>query len=407
MSISFSEKLRGFRYVWLLALLIAPLLPIPAGHEGPTVVPLGIGTAHADRDTLVISRGKLHRRAEGGAAETLIVDRDDTGDIDISIGDRRKIRIDGDHEGDMVLMGDDIFVGADEVVDGNVVAVGGSVTVQGKVLGDVVAVGGSVSLGDSAVVTGDAVSVGGGVEKKSGARVAGETVNVGVTLPILPFAKSRPANALLNFVRWIIFYMIVFAAAALSIYLARDRIGHASTYLGREPFPSFLLGVLSPALALIAFVLLCITLIGIPVALALIFLYPVFLFLGWVVAGHRIGSSVNGDPTVNVRTVFTGLVAISGLQMFGVLLKLFGVGGIPILLTQAAGFVLSFTAALVGLGAILGTRFRRPPDLASHVAYPPQPVPGAPVSVAPAASPYAPPSASGIATPPPDAARQG
>jgi hypothetical protein len=402
--LSCNTRDRLFRGALALACLVTVALAFVP--ELPVATAFGVGTAWAEKDTLVISRGRLHRNARDGAtAETLIVNRKNDGDVDISIGDRRRIKIDGDSNngGDVVLMGDDVFVDKDEVIDGDVVAVGGSVTVLGKVIGNAVAVGGTVTLGDSAVVGGDAVSVGGSVERSSGARVGGEVVNVGVSLP-LPFLKAprnRPQHAIFNFFRWIVFYLVIFAAAALCIYLARDRLGYASTYLGREPFPSFLLGALSPVLALVAFVLLCITLIGIPVAAALIFLYPVFLFMGWVVSGHRIGSSVKGESTVTVRTVFTGLLVVSGLHMLSVLVRLIGIGGVPVFLLQMAGVTLSFTAALVGLGAILGTRFRRPPGVVPAAGYPPVvPPPGYPIppgtpmppaAVMPPASPYAPP----------------
>ena len=50
--------------------------------------------------------------------------------------------MDDSGDGDIVLMGDNIFIEKNEVVDGNVVAIGGSVTVLGKVYGDAVAIGG-------------------------------------------------------------------------------------------------------------------------------------------------------------------------------------------------------------------------------------------------------------------------
>ncbi len=63
---------------------------------------------------------------------------------------------------------------------GDVVTIGGHVTVKGMVDGDVVIVAGSVTLGPNAIVTGDVVSVGGTIEKDEGAEVHGSLVEVNI-----------------------------------------------------------------------------------------------------------------------------------------------------------------------------------------------------------------------------------
>ena len=60
----------------------------------------------------------------------------------------------------------------DEEVTGQVVAVLGSVRIDGAVGDQVVAVLGSVELGPKAVVRGDIISVGGRVHRSEGARCA-------------------------------------------------------------------------------------------------------------------------------------------------------------------------------------------------------------------------------------------
>jgi hypothetical protein len=107
-------------------------------------------------------------------------------------------------------------------------------------------------------------------------------------------------------------------------------------------------------------VLLCITLIGIPVALALLVLYPVFIFVGWVVAGHRIGRSVAAGETP-LRTVFAGLMILAGLPILFAFLRLVGIGGFLSFIVIFTGIMISSMGAFAGLGAILGTRFRRAP----------------------------------------------
>ena len=86
--------------------------------------------------------------------------------------------------GDMIRFVGNVLIEEDEVVVGDVVTIGGSITVLGNVVGDVVAVFGGVKLGPKAVVDGDVVSVGGKTEVSEGARVSGE-VFVGAPLDSL------------------------------------------------------------------------------------------------------------------------------------------------------------------------------------------------------------------------------
>lgn len=306
-------------------------------------------------------------------AETLIVaTRKSRGPVVVDLGQRGKLRIEpDDNDGDKVMIGESLTIEKDQVVEGDAVSIGGNVTILGKVMGDVVSVGGTVELGDSALVGGDAVSVGGSVNKAETALVGGEIVQIGVSGPFSRMfsrsvaGKHGPRNhesGLGGLFKWLVIYLIMFAFAALTIYLARDRITYASDYMSREPFPALLLGLLSPVILLVAFLLLCITLIGIPVAVALLLLYPAFVFLGWVVAGHRFGMAVRQDRVMTpLRTVFVGLLILNGLHILKVLVRGVGMEGFFPFMIGLAGFLVSFVAALAGLGAIIGTRFRRGP----------------------------------------------
>ena len=69
---------------------------------------------------------------------------------------------------DIVRVGENITIEAGQTVRGDVVAVGGTVTVLGHVRGDAVAIGGDVDLTGGGTVDGDAVSVGGTVKRGEG-----------------------------------------------------------------------------------------------------------------------------------------------------------------------------------------------------------------------------------------------
>jgi hypothetical protein len=111
--------------------------------------------------------------------------------------------------GDQVHIGQSITVGENENVGdlvcigcsirvagscGDVVAIGGSIVVDGKVRGSVVAIGGGVLLGDNAAVSQDLVTVGGHLSRHPNAVVQGDVsvqsgafILLGIFLvPLLP-----------------------------------------------------------------------------------------------------------------------------------------------------------------------------------------------------------------------------
>ena len=95
-----------------------------------------------------------------------------------------------------------VRIGGDVVVDEgtevkDAVAVGGSVTVNGKVRDSAVAVGGSVILGPNAVIGKDVVSIGGAVKQAQGAKIHGDVVELnipGVSSIIPFFVEDTPSS---------------------------------------------------------------------------------------------------------------------------------------------------------------------------------------------------------------------
>ena len=79
---------------------------------------------------------------------------------------------------DIVEFGKDIHIAEGEVVDGDVVAIGGDIRIDGKVTGDVVATAGDISLGPTAEVLGDVVATFGQVTAEAGAKTEGDIVEI-------------------------------------------------------------------------------------------------------------------------------------------------------------------------------------------------------------------------------------
>ena len=101
--------------------------------------------------------------------------------------------------GDRVRVFGDVVVNEGEEVTGQVVAVLGSVRINGEVGDQVVAVLGTVELGPKAVVHGDVVTVGGRLHRAAGARVDGSVTEVAlgdmsasISLPVAERAGAFP-----------------------------------------------------------------------------------------------------------------------------------------------------------------------------------------------------------------------
>jgi hypothetical protein len=85
-----------------------------------------------------------------------------------------------ERKGDIVRIGGGaVNVAENERVEGDVVAIGGAVTVDGEVTGDVVGVGGGLTLGPHAVVRGEVTAVGGPFKRDPQAQVFGQVNEIG------------------------------------------------------------------------------------------------------------------------------------------------------------------------------------------------------------------------------------
>jgi hypothetical protein len=327
-----------------------------------------------------------------------------------------------DHSNDLVRFGQDIVIAADQVVDGDVVAIGGNIEVLGRVKGSATAVGGSVSIRDKGVVEGDAVSVGGGTTTSDSASVSGSNVSVG-SWPfhghgaVLPLLGVMGFGALAGILTTIIQFLLTILFAWICLLLVRERLEHAVDRMGQSFGKSLLWGLVGwmamlvaiPTLVVvcaIAMVILVITIIGIPIAI-LLAIAMVFALIATVLAiivgtflaylngamylGRRLLARRSPGVVVTpLRAIIVGALVILGLKALGSILGLIGVVFVmPIgiaLGIMAGALLLVFTTA--GLGAMILTRFGKG-------------IPGAYPAAPHVAAPAAAPAAQGWYAPPP------
>jgi hypothetical protein len=247
---------------------------------------------------------------------------------------------------DVSTFGGDAYVRYGEIVD-DVSSFGGSAHVDGEVLGDVSVFGGDVLLGPSAIVHGRVDAAGGRVEMKPGARIGSVT-----TTPEVPSFREHPRHehdhggAPGALVRGLLFSALLFLFALLLTGVVPERMSAMHVAIIREPGRSAgagLLGYLSAGVVLVA---LMITIVGIPLALALAVLVPVATYVGLAAAATVIGAALP----------FERLRGRPVMQILAGVAVLFVIAQVPVLGTLALGVV-----ACVGLGALLRTKFRPAP----------------------------------------------
>jgi hypothetical protein len=284
------------------------------------------------------------------------------------------------HSDAKVHIGGSVQVNENESVDGPVVAVGGSVTVDGEVRQDVVAIGGNVRLGPKARVLGDVTTVGGTIDRDPHAEIDGKVNEIGLGgFPHVHIGRGFgfPAGGLLfgAFAPWVelmgtLFRMVLFGLlASLVFLLARNPIARIEQTVAAEPWKAGLVGVLTELLFIPVFVLtviiLAVSIIGIPLLLfvpplAIVALLAAFVF-GFTGVACRVGRWAQARFGLGGESPFAqllvGLLAIWALTILG---RVISFGGWPILFVSAAllvvGFLVEYVAWTVGLGGAVMTR---------------------------------------------------
>ncbi|MGQ0504315.1 MAG: hypothetical protein ACT4TC_03275 [Myxococcaceae bacterium] len=258
-------------------------------------------------------------------------------------------------EGDAIARGD-LTIGPGQRVE-TAVAYGGDLIVNGRVDGDAMAMGGDVILGPGALVKGSVITLGGEITKGPGARVRGDEVALGGSsfskVISSTIAKNRhhvddsddedeASDHGLSISGFLVWFAVLFGVGFLFMIFAPDRMKGIEAQLKADPVKCALTGFVG-ALAFGPFlVLLCITIVGIPVAFAAALLAPLALAIGYGAIANELGMRM---PFFHGRKT-QALVLAMGLAV------ILAVGLIPVL-----GALVHIACILLGFGAILRTRF--------------------------------------------------
>lgn len=287
-----------------------------------------------------------------------------------------------------IRIGGSVRVESDELIRGDVLAIGGSARVFGEVRGDVAAIGGVVELGPTAIVGGDITVVGGTLRRDPGARVDGETHEVGIgAIDMSNWRFSAPSlaalwwgwtmSAVYSLFASIVRVAVLCLLAALVMLVARDYVERISARAAAEPFKAGAIGLLAQILFIpilvIVILLLIVTIIGIPLLVLVPFAILglcIFGLIGFTAVGYHLGRLLTARLGWTDAGPFASTIAGILLVVSPVLVaRLIGVGGgVLYPMTVALGLVgviVEYIAWTVGFGAVALARFGKSGPLSS------------------------------------------
>ena len=258
---------------------------------------------------------------------------------------------DGSFSGDRVVITGPVTIDRGETAD-DVVVIDGPVSVAGRVRGDLVVVNGRLRISGS--VDGDVVTVADRATLVSGARVGGDFVYADKR-PLVPGGATvegdiqrvsvdevtDPVGFIGAAAVWIAVSVSALVLGLLLLWLAPRALdaafAAASTSLGPTIGWGLLLFFGLPILAVIALV----TLVGIPLGVALLLALLPLYAIGYTTSAWLLGRRLLGPPRGRVLAFLAGLVILRVLAI------------IPIL-----GGIVWFAATVVGLGALIVATWR-------------------------------------------------
>jgi len=295
-------------------------------------------------------------------------------DDEVTIGEDVTLREGERINGDLVVIGGNLTMREGSLVAGNAAVVGGTAAIDGTVVGDLVALGGDVTLGNHARVEGDVVALGGRVHRAEGAEIGSVVQGPGLgTVRFwrglsLPFFSGnigfRPGSAIASTVSTLIgAVFLTFIGVAVYSFWPTQTAEVGRTIVA-APLPSLGVGCLVyPLAAIFSFFILITICLAVFVPVVVLLVVAAGLF-GWIALGVLLGqwlAQVTGWRTATP-------VMVAGVGVFVV-----SIAGAILAEIPCLGTLVVLSAASIGLGAVVLSRFGT-----RRYGVPAAPSPGAP-----------------------------
>ncbi len=306
---------------------------------------------------------------------------------------------------DFILkIGEDVVIEEGESLEGSLVLVDGDLHVSGSIEGDVVVIGGTVHLLEGGEITGNLRIADGGLED-SGGSVAGSLLDLqtgdlleqeredlrreleselrrDIRASMEKERRQSPnvffgfmgnvGDAIAGLLENLVTFLILSILGVLAVHFQRERLEVVATTAYRAPVRSGVVGLaggffIAPVW-IVGIIALAITIIGIPVLLAWVPLFPIVaglaILFGYLAVAKNVGEWVaeqeyKGLEWIRGSNMFYTVVAgVGALLLPKIAANVSQILGIPFLtgLLGFAGSMVTFIAGAVGLGAVLLTR---------------------------------------------------
>ena len=260
---------------------------------------------------------------------------------------------------DIVKFGEDVIINSDEQINGDVVVIGGNVKIMGEVHGGVVVIFGNAYLKATSVIKEDIVCIWGDTEIDKEAQIDGMTtvlqLGKSLTSNIEPsiFSSFILAFRFLRFILLFLFLILIYLAFPKSVETIRNQI--SSDYA-----KSLIVGIIGLILLPVMFIILLITILGIPIAVLIL---PLVILVSFLMGGAGfsllLGQWTQDHMGLKLNSTLLHLViGMIILEFFPFLRKVFELINPAFSFIFLAITILIFLLAWIpGFGAVLLTRF--------------------------------------------------
>jgi len=262
----------------------------------------------------------------------------------------------------IVKFGEDVVVGRHEVVMGDVVVIDGDATIYGEVEGGVVAIKGNIRLTSTGWVENDLVCIGGNTDVDPGAHAGG--TNVFNFEKVWNRAFGHPILPSFFFVLRLVRTVLLVALAVLIITAFPEPTRRVRRYLEKGYARSLAAGLIALFLLPFLFIVLMITVLGIPIAVLLLPLAVLGAFLLGIasfglLAGEWLLQKFNAKTRSPALAVTVGILLFEAPQLLKKPISYLGsFFSLSLLLVGIAVFLFIWTPAF---GGAVVTRFGRAP----------------------------------------------
>ncbi len=285
------------------------------------------------------------RHAVRAVAETININGDVGGDVMAGCG-KANIASTAEIGGDL-LFGADI-AGIDGPIEGDIKGSGREVTISNEVNGNVELEVENLTILSTANIGGDlSYTSAEEADIQSGAQIAGATTH---NVPEVKEdgAKFFPFVLFSGVLAKVVGFLMAFVTGLIIIFLAPRRLRSIVEAIGTHPGPSAGWGALIVFVAPIAAVLVCLTIIGLPVGVITLALYGIGLYLAQIPVGLFIGRWIIG----RFRAVESKAIMVGALALGLAILTLLG-------LIPYFSFVVGLAVVIFGLGAVVAAARKR------------------------------------------------